>query len=107
METNFTGKISANLTATKIDDLCTQHIPGYDNKRFKVMAVRIYAGDEFIVTVFAADTFHQPTFGDTSLVKKFKITTMQPADIFNYLGSYNFTLVEEKSSLEEMAVLNK
>lgn len=107
METNFTGKISASLNVKQIEQFCVQHIPGYDVTRFKVLAIRVFAGEEFIITIFAADAFHQPIFGEVSPVKKFKLTNMKPVDIFSIMNDYNFTLFDKESEIEEMIVINK
>lgn len=107
METNFTGKISANLDVKQVQQLCIQFIPGYDITRFKVLAIRVFAGEEFIITVFAADAFHQPIFGEVSPVKKFKLNNMKPSDIFSIMNDYNFTLFDKESEVEEMIVVNK
>lgn len=107
MESNFTGKISAELNIRAIEQLCLRHVPFYDPMRFKIVAIRVYSGNEFIVTVYASDSFHQPIFGETNPVKKFKIINVPPSDVFNCLTSFNFTLFDEQHKDDAIVVTNK
>lgn len=107
METNFKGKFSAELNTRRMQLMCMEHIPGYDPNRFKILAIRAYSGQDFIVTVYAIDAFHQPLFGEPNAVKKFKIQGMHPAALMECIGSWNATLVDATHQEEDMVVINK
>lgn len=104
--TGFKGKISAEFSSQQLHDLCQRHIPGIDLNRFKIIAIRVFAGKEFIVTVFASDTLKE-TEGQQLPVKKFKIETLSHAEFFNYVYGYNFTLSENNLSMNDLQVINR
>ncbi|MES2515838.1 MAG: hypothetical protein V4580_16915 [Bacteroidota bacterium] len=98
------GKIALTFSEHKLSDLCLRHIPGFEPERFNIIAVRVFAGKEFIVTVFAQDNLNHD---DLHHVRKFKIETLSHKEFYNYVDSYNFTLVDESVHIDGMAVLNK
>jgi hypothetical protein len=101
----FKGKIAASFTSSHLKELCAKHIPGFDDNRFRIIAVRVFAGTEFIVTVYANDLKHSE---NTKLqVKKFKIESLSHAEFYNYVYGYNFTVFDEAIDPELMEVENK
>ena len=108
---NLLGEISINLANNQtLDDFCTEHIVDYNRDRFDALAIRVYAGDETVITVYAVDKIRQE---NTSLnngkipVKKFKITTLTLSDMLSYCDGFNFTLSTGNYALEDMEVINK
>ena len=108
---NLLGEISVNLANNQtLDDFCTEHIVDYNRDRFDALAIRVYAGDETVITVYAVDKIRQE---NTSLnngkipVKKFKITTLTLSDMLSYCDGFNFTLSTGNYALEDMEVINK
>ena len=88
----FKGKIATTFSPEQLHELCNKHIPGFDANRYRVIAIRVFAGTEFIVTVYANDLKHSE---NTKLqVKKFKIETLSHAEFYNYVQGYNFTVFD-------------
>jgi hypothetical protein len=98
------GKIALTFSEHKLKELCMNHIPGFERERFTIVAIRVYAGKEFIVTVFAQDKLKD---ADLHHVKKFKIETLSHKEFYNYVDGYNYTLVDESVHIDDMAVINK
>jgi hypothetical protein len=109
MNKDLKGKISVKLfEAMDLEDLCMVHIPGYDKERFQIVAVRVFASKEFIVTVYAEDKQSNKTVGELRYpVKKFKIQTLSMAELFNFVEAFNFTVSDDDYYLEDMEVTNK
>jgi len=106
MNTNdLHGKISARFSEKQIQDLCRNHIPGFDATQFSVIAIRVFAGTEFIVTVYAKDKLNEQK--GKLPVKKFKIETLSHKEFYNYVEVYNYTVFEEGVSADELEVTNK
>lgn len=115
-ELNFTqeavaGEISVKLANNQtLDDFCVQHIAEYNRDRFEALAIRLYVGDETVITVYALDKTRQENTTlniDKLPVKKFKITTLPLADIFSYCEGFNCTLSTGNYNLADMEVINK
>jgi hypothetical protein len=88
--------------------LCVKHVPAFDRERYDIVALRVFAGQEFIVTVYAADKLNQnSTHPGKLMVKKFKIESILPMEFLSYIKSYNFTLANESYQFEDMEVINK
>ena len=101
----FKGSISASLSAHQLIDLCLRHIPGFDENRYRIVAIRVFAGTEFIVTVYANDLRHSE---NTKLqVRKFKIETLSHTEFYNYVYGYNFTVFDGAIDPGLMEVENK
>ena len=99
------GKIAATFTPEQLNELCARHVPGFDNNRYRIIAIRVYAGTEFIVTVYANDLKHSE---NTKLqVKKFKIETLSHTEFYNYVYGYNFTVFNGAIDPELMEVENQ
>src|SRR5690349_6486369 len=109
MKKDLRGKISVKLwEQMDLEDLCIAHIPGYDKERFEIVAVRVFASKEFIVTVYAADKQSQKTVKELRYpVKKFKIQTLSMNELFNFVEAFNFTVSDDDYYLEDMEVTNK
>ncbi len=107
----ISGGISVKLKNGKtLDDICMDHVPEYDRDRFEAVAIRVYAGKEIIVTIYALDKVRQEGTNflpDKFPVKKFKLEKIQFDQLYKYLEEFNFTLSSGNYSLEEMQVLNK
>jgi hypothetical protein len=103
------GKISVEFFShLNIEELCIKHIPSYDPERFEVAAVRVFSGEEFTITVYAADKLNlSKSLPGKLKVKKFKIRSLLPMEFLNYVKAYNFTLENKVYDTENMLVINK
>jgi hypothetical protein len=106
----ITGGISVKLPSQQtLDDFCLKYIPNYNKNRFEAITIRLFAGKENIITVFALDKLHPVSdhaAGKLS-VKKFKIENIYPDRLLSFFESYNFTLSKDSYQIEEMEVINK
>jgi hypothetical protein len=109
MNADLRGKMSVKLDTSKdLEDLCEAHIPGYDKKRFQIVAVRVFAAGEFIVTIYAEDKQSNKSVRELRFpVKKFKIQTLSMAELFQYVEAFNFTVSDDDYYLEDMDVTNR
>ncbi len=109
MNKDLKGKIAVKLSdQMDLEDLCVEHIPGYDRERFEIVAVRVFASKEFIVTIYAADKHSQKSVKELRYpVKKFKIQTLSMSALFNFVEAFNFTVSDDDYYLEDMEVTNK
>jgi hypothetical protein len=99
------GKITMTFTTEQLTELCTKHIPGFDGNRYRIIAVRVFAGTEFIVTVYANDLKQSE---NTKLqVRKFKIESLSHVEFYNFVSGYNFTVFDKAIDPELMEVENK
>ena len=103
------GKISVKIADhMDLEDLCVKHIPGFEKERFEIVAVRVFASKEFIVTIYAADKHSQKTVNELRYpVKKFKIQSLSMQELFNFVEAFNFTVSDDDFYLEDMEVTNK
>ena len=103
------GKITLNLNKKPLEALLKKHVTAYDPARFEVVALRLYFANELVLTVFAHDLQnHSSTISsDRVPVKKFKIQITSPADLLGISDNFNFTVCNDKSTLDEMEVINK
>ena len=115
-EFNFTreaiaGEMSVKLANNQtLDDFCVQHIADYNRDRFEALAIRVYVGDETVITIYAVDKTRQEntTIMVNKLpVKKFKITTLPVSELFSYCEGFNCTLSTGNYALEDMEVINR
>src|SRR4249920_3071329 len=93
---DLTGEVSVSLKeGQSLDDIFVKYIHDYNRDRFEAIALRIFAGKENIVTLYAADTVRQE---DSTVaagkipVKKFKITGIPLQELLPYLESVNCTI---------------
>jgi hypothetical protein len=112
---NFTGKISLTfISAQKLQEFCTTHIPGFDPARLQVSAIRLFAGSEFILTLYAVDKQLSAQHGK-KMVKKFKLEHLAPSVLVEYISGFNFTVSDGSLDLDHdglpdkdsMEVINK
>jgi hypothetical protein len=93
-----------------LDDFCAQHIPTYNRDRLQAIAVRLFEGNETVITVYALDKMRQFE-GNSDAgkipVKKFKLDMLSVKELFSYCGSFNCTLTTGAYPVEEMEVINK
>lgn len=105
------GMISVKLANNQtLDDFCADHIVEYNKDRFEAFAIRLFLGNESIVTVYALDKIRQEdstTDPDRFPVKKFKLSDFPISSIFSYFSSFNCTLSNGNYNIEEMEVMNK
>jgi hypothetical protein len=103
------GKLTVKLRSqVNMNDFCAKRIPGYDPERFDVVAVRVFAGAEFIVTIYAADKLSEKNVKvDKFPVKKFKLENLSFSELFNMVEAFNFTIGNKEYNLEDMEVINK
>lgn len=108
---DISGGIAVNMAnGQTIDDFCVQHIPDYNRDRFEALAIRLFVGDETVITVFAVDKTRQEgtNFSEGKIpVKKFKLTAIPLNELFSYCESFNCTLSTGNYPLEDMEVINK
>lgn len=111
MESNsfYSGKISVSLWAEeRLLDLCIRHIPGYDPQRLRIVAFRVFAGREFILTVYAQDrTYDTSIHPGKVMVRKFKLENIAPGEVLACIGEFNTTLFLESYGDFDMEVINK
>jgi hypothetical protein len=103
------GKIAVRVKDNMdLEDLCVKYIPTFDKKRFEIVAVRVFAAGEFIVTIYAADKESNKDVGTKKYpVKKFKIETLSMSELFAFVDAFNFTVSNEEYEIEDMTVTNK
>lgn len=111
MQENISGSISVKMAnGQTLDDFCSQYISDYNRDRFEALAIRVFVGDETVITIYAVDKTRQEgsTFGNGKIpVKKFKINTLPLSELFSYCASFNCTLSTGNYVLEDMEVINK
>ena len=108
---DIAGAIAVKMANEQtLDDFCVDHIAEYNKDRFEAIAIRLFLGKETIITVFAVDKLRQEGSNynpDKIPVRKFKITTLSAAELFNYCESFNFTLSTGNYKLDDIEVINK
>lgn len=107
----ISGGISVKLRNNiSLDDFCVQHLPTYDPDRFEAIAIRLFSGQETIITVYALDKTRQEgsSYNPSKIpVKKFKIETLSSSAIFDLFEEYNFTLQLGNYEITDMEIINK
>jgi hypothetical protein len=105
----FEGKISVNFNEPALNALCAKYVTGFDPARFEIIAVRVFSGNEFIVTIYAFDK--QSNTGTISEgkvpVKKFKLERVGGIELLEVIQAFNFTAGSGSHELDEMEVTNK
>lgn len=105
------GYLSVQLANDQsLDEFCTEHINDYNRDRFEAFAVRILAGEETIVTIYAVDKVRQEdsTVKEGKIpVKKFKLTDVDLGSLISYCGAFNCTISTGAYDIEDMDVVNK
>lgn len=104
---NMTVKMANGQT---LDHFCVEHIPEYNMDRLEALAIRVYVGDETVITIYAVDKNRQEgsSFTEGKVpVKKFKLTNVPLSSLFSYCDSFNCTLSTGNYALEDMEVINK
>ena len=103
----FTVKLRDNLS---LDDICMENVPDYNRDRFEAVALRLFAGKEVIVTIYAIDKERQEGSnfnGDKIPVKKFKIENVNVSKFFEWFREFNFTINTGNYKMEDLEVINK
>ena len=105
------GIISASLAnSLTLDDYCAEHIADYNRDRFEAFAIRVFTGNETIITIYALDKLRQEdsTLHEGRLpVKKFKFTELSLSSILTYFSSFNCTLSNGNYDINDMEIMNK
>jgi hypothetical protein len=105
------GIISVNIANNQtLDEFCVEHIPEYNRDRFEALAIRLFLGEETIITIYAIDKQRQEgvTFKKDKLpVKKFKLSDVPLSTLFSYCGAFNCTLTTGNYQMEDMEVINR
>jgi hypothetical protein len=106
---DMAGKISVKLDHQKLMRTLTRLIPGFDPARLEIIAIRVFAAKEFIVTVYAADKENHRSIlhEGKKAVKKFKLQNATLAEFYECSEAFNFTLGDEHHDLDEMEIINK
>lgn len=108
---DISGTLSVKLANRQtLDDFCTDHVADYNRDRFEALAIRVFVGDETVITVYAVDKNRQEagTTGTEDLpVKKFKFTNIPLSVLFTYCEAFNCTLSTGNYRLEDMDVINR
>ncbi|MEO6549553.1 MAG: hypothetical protein ABIN94_16245 [Ferruginibacter sp.] len=111
VQEDVTGTLTVKMANHQtLDDFCTEHIPEYNRDRFEALAVRVFVGEETIITIYAVDKTRQEgtTFSEGKIpVKKFKLEHIPLSALFSYCASFNCTLTTGNYPLDEMEVINK
>jgi hypothetical protein len=108
MTTVLSGKLTLELQSGQtLDSFCKRFIPNYDTDRFEAIALRFFAGKEFIATVFAHDKLSPKNEAGLMPVKKFKLEKLSIHQLQEFILSFNFTLAEKDVNIDEMEVINK
>ena len=107
----LTGDLSILLANDQtLDDFCASHILEYNRDRFEAIAIRIFVGDESIVTVYALDKIRQENttlHPDKIPVKKFKLEDIPLHELLTFCQGFNCTLSTRNFALDAMEVINK
>ena len=93
-----------------LDDFCVQHLATYNKDRFQAIAIRLFEGNETVVTVYALDKMREQEENYDAgkiPVKKFKLDNITLTELFRYCSSFNCTLTTGAYPVEEMEVMNK
>lgn len=105
------GQITVKMAnGQTLDDLCIQYIPDYNRDRLEAFAIRVFVGDETVVTIYAVDKKRQEgsNFNEEKLpVKKFKLTNVSLQDVLSYCSSFNCTINTGNHEIDDMEVINK
>jgi hypothetical protein len=116
METNqlqeeIKGAISLKLANNyTLDDLCAAHIDDYNRDRFEAFAIRVFLGNETVITIYAVDKIRQEDSiikKDRLPVKKFKLVDVPLESLFSYCSAFNFTATTGNYELDDMEVTNR
>ncbi|UAY52969.1 hypothetical protein [Ferruginibacter albus] len=110
-EEEIKGSLSVKMANNQtLDDVCMQYIPDYNRDRFEAFAIRVFLGDETVVTIYAIDKLRIEDASqkkDKVPVKKFKLTDISLQDLFSYCSAFNCTLNTGNYDLDDMEVVNK
>lgn len=105
----YSGKLSLHVTNDEhLLDLCVRHIPGYDTRRLKIVAFRVFAEKEFVLTVYAQDRdYNSSIHPGKVMVRKFKLSKVPPAEVLACIAGFNATVFLDSYGDFDMEVINK
>jgi hypothetical protein len=103
------GKITVKLRQENLIRFCSEKIHSFESKRFEIVAIRLFSGKKFILTIFALDKLNKnTTLPQGKLpVKKFKIPLGSLTELAGLSEEFNFTVSDEAYNLDEIEVINK
>jgi hypothetical protein len=103
------GKIAMEFDRDAMKQLCVKYIPGYEEERYEVVAIRLYCAGEIILTIYARDKSNSGTSLPVNKfpVKKFKKQIDSPAGFFEFVKAFNFTISAEDYDMHDMEVTNR
>ena len=108
-ERELYGSMAVQSSGALLTELCAKHFPTFDPERFAVVAIRLFAGKETVLTVYAED--RQSGRSDLSEnkfpVKKFKKELAGAGELFEFFTAFNFTVTDKRYNLEEIEVINR
>lgn len=108
---SLTGSAAVSFAnGITLDDFCSVYLPTYNKERYKAIAVRLFEGNETVITIYALDKMKQYDNGYDAgkvPVKKFKLDMLSVKDLFKYCDSFNCTLTTNEYPVEEMDIINK
>ena len=88
-----------------LDSFCERYVPGYNANELEVVALRIFAGKEIIITVYALDKKAKMK-GDMKLpVRKFKTEGIPIERLFSYIQAFNLTVSTGQYDMDDMEVI--
>ena len=103
------GKIAMEFDRKALKDLCAKYIPGYDASRYEVVAIRLFCAKEIVLTIYAEDKNNSVSgLAENKFpVKKFKKQIHSPAEFFEFVQAFNFTISSGDYNMEDMEVTNR
>ena len=108
---HLSGALSIKMAnGQTLDDFCVAHFTDYNRDRFEAFAMRVYVGQETVITIYAVDKVRQENTTlnlDKIPVKKFKITTLMVNELFSYVEGFNCTITTGVHDIKNMAIINK
>lgn len=105
------GKISVKFNDNhSLIALCETMFAGFNADQHEPIALRLYAGEESFLTLYALDKFRQETSSTNSdklPVHKFKREIESPLILLEFFSEFNCTLGAGNFPLDDMEVVNR
>ena len=103
------GKIAVEMDPGDLRELCMQHIPEFSPARYDIVAIRLFAAKENMLTIYVHDKLHQSeTLPEGKYpVRKFKKEVQDPMALFHFIKAFNFTIGDGDHDIEGMEVINR
>lgn len=105
------GKVSVKFRDNhSLIALCEKMYAGFNADQHEPIALRLYAGEETVLTLYALDKFRQETGSthpDKLPVHKFKRMIDSPMVLLEFFAEFNCTLGAGNFPLDDMEVVNR